>query len=41
MPESDHLTLLHIYNQWSNNKYRGDWCARHFLHVKILKKQGK
>ena len=38
VPESDHLTLLHIYNQWSNNKYRGDWCARHFLHVKILRK---
>ncbi len=22
VPESDHLTLLHVYNQWKNNGYR-------------------
>ena len=38
VPESDHLTLLHIYNQWKNNGYRSDWCSRHFLHAKILRK---
>ncbi|SPO39047.1 probable PRP16 - RNA-dependent ATPase [Pseudozyma flocculosa] len=36
--ESDHLTLLHVYNQWRSNGYRDSWCARHFLHGKILRK---
>jgi hypothetical protein len=22
IPESDHLTLLHVYQQWKNNGYR-------------------
>uniref|UniRef100_A0A7S0V1P2 RNA helicase n=1 Tax=Polytomella parva TaxID=51329 RepID=A0A7S0V1P2_9CHLO len=38
VPESDHLTLLHIYQQWKANGYRSDWCERHFLHGKGLKK---
>jgi pre-mRNA-splicing factor ATP-dependent RNA helicase DHX38/PRP16 len=38
VPESDHLTLLHVYNQWKNNKFRSDWCSQHFLHAKILRK---
>lgn len=36
--ESDHLTLLHVYNQWRNNKFSNAWCARHFLHSKSLKR---
>ena len=38
IPESDHLTLLHVYQQWKNNGYRSDWCDRHFLHGKGLRK---
>ncbi|KAL6760535.1 P-loop containing nucleoside triphosphate hydrolase protein [Haematococcus lacustris] len=38
IPESDHLTLLHVYQQWKNNGYRTDWCDRHFLHGKGLRK---
>jgi len=38
VPESDHLTLLNVYQQWKNNQYRGDWCNDHFLHVKGLRK---
>ena len=38
VPESDHLTLLHVYQQWKNNGYRSDWCDRHFLHAKGLRK---
>lgn len=34
VPESDHLTLLHDYQQWKNNGYRGDWCSDHFLQAK-------
>ena len=26
VPESDHLTLLNVYQQWKNNGYRTDWC---------------
>ncbi|GJR85258.1 pre-mRNA-splicing factor ATP-dependent RNA helicase DEAH7 [Tanacetum coccineum] len=38
VPESDHLTLLNVYQQWKANQYRGDWCNDHFLQVKGLKK---
>ncbi|KAK6930841.1 DEAD-box helicase, OB fold [Dillenia turbinata] len=38
VPESDHLTLLNVYQQWKSNDYRGDWCNDHFLHVKGLRK---
>ncbi len=33
VPESDHLTLLHVYQQWKTNGYRADWCNQHFLQV--------
>lgn len=36
--ESDHLTLLHVYNQWQANRYSEVWCNRHFLHSKSLRK---
>ncbi|KAM0047441.1 putative RNA helicase [Helianthus debilis subsp. tardiflorus] len=38
VPESDHLTLLNVYQQWKANQYRGDWCNDHYLQVKGLKK---
>ncbi|KAI3939962.1 hypothetical protein MKW98_029738 [Papaver atlanticum] len=38
VPESDHLTLLNVYQQWKANQYRVDWCNDHYLHVKILRK---
>ncbi|KFK28491.1 hypothetical protein AALP_AA7G003000 [Arabis alpina] len=38
VPESDHLTLLNVYNQWKEHDYRGDWCNDHFLQVKGLRK---
>lgn len=41
VPESDHLTLLNIYQQWKNNGYRSDWCSEHFLHAKVQKKKKK
>ena len=33
VPESDHLTLLNVFQQWKSNGYRGDWCSEHFLQV--------
>eukprot|EP00271_Cylindrocystis_brebissonii_P010230 TRINITY_DN26364_c0_g1_i1.p1 TRINITY_DN26364_c0_g1~~TRINITY_DN26364_c0_g1_i1.p1 ORF type:complete len:1371 (-),score=323.28 TRINITY_DN26364_c0_g1_i1:363-4475(-) len=38
VPESDHLTLLNVFQQWQSNQCRGDWCEEHFLHVKGLRK---
>jgi len=37
-PSSDHLTLLHVYQQWSANGRKDNWCVRHFLHPKALRR---
>jgi pre-mRNA-splicing factor ATP-dependent RNA helicase DHX38/PRP16 len=36
--ESDHLTLLHVYQQWQQHEYSSAWCAEHFIHAKAMKK---
>lgn len=36
--ESDHLTLLHVYNQWVSNRGSPGWCSEHFIHAKAMKK---
>ncbi|KAI0770981.1 P-loop containing nucleoside triphosphate hydrolase protein [Trametes elegans] len=38
VPESDHLTLLNVFNQWKAHGFRDDWALRHFLHPKLLRK---
>ena len=38
VPESDHLTYLHVYSQWKANGYYDGWCTRHFLHAKSLRR---
>ena len=38
VPESDHLTLLHVYTQWKSNGHSDGWCVRHFLHPKALRR---
>ena len=38
VPESDHLTYLHVYSQWKSNGYYDGWCTRHFLHPKSLRR---
>ncbi|PCH33035.1 pre-mRNA splicing factor [Wolfiporia cocos MD-104 SS10] len=38
VPESDHLTLLNVFSQWKSHGFRDDWCIRHFLHPKLLRK---
>lgn len=38
VPESDHLTLLNVFNQWKSHGFRDDWATRHFLHPKLLRK---
>lgn len=36
--ESDHLTLLNIYQQWKANKNSNEWAMRNYLQGKSLKK---
>ncbi|KAI9813377.1 MAG: DEAH-box RNA helicase prp16, partial [Thelocarpon impressellum] len=38
VPESDHLTLLHVYAQWRAHGYSDAWCVQHFLHAKALRR---
>ncbi|KAJ3504665.1 hypothetical protein NMY22_g17845 [Coprinellus aureogranulatus] len=38
VPESDHLTLLNVFNQWKSHAFRDEWAMRHFLHPKLLRK---
>ena len=38
VPESDHLTLLHVYTQWKAHGLSDGWCVRHFLHPKALRR---
>ncbi|KAL1713944.1 P-loop containing nucleoside triphosphate hydrolase protein [Schizophyllum commune] len=38
VPESDHLTLLNVFNQWKSHGFRDEWAMRHFLHPKLLRK---
>ncbi|GAB7364152.1 hypothetical protein MBLNU230_g4703t1 [Neophaeotheca triangularis] len=36
--DSDHLTLLTVYQQWVANGCRDGWCTAHFLHPKGLRR---
>ncbi|KAJ4396935.1 DEAH-box RNA helicase prp16 [Gnomoniopsis smithogilvyi] len=38
VPESDHLTYLHVYSQWKFNGFSDRWCNQHFLHSKSLRR---
>lgn len=38
VPESDHLTLLHVYQQWKANHFSAEWCQDHFINVKAMRK---
>lgn len=36
--ESDHLTLLNIYNYWKREPNKSHWCHENFIHLKAMKK---
>jgi pre-mRNA-splicing factor ATP-dependent RNA helicase DHX38/PRP16 len=36
--ESDHLTLLNVFEQWKSHNYRADWAVQNFIHIKALRK---
>lgn len=39
--ESDHLTLLRVYNQWQENNYSMEWCRGHFIYAEALSEARK
>ena len=38
VPESDHLTLLNVYQRAKQYRFDPEWCARHFIHSKGVRK---
>lgn len=38
VPESDHLTLLNVYLRAKQYKFNPEWCTRHFIHSKGIRK---
>ncbi|GKY95488.1 hypothetical protein MPSEU_000510400 [Mayamaea pseudoterrestris] len=38
VPESDHLTLLNVYQRAKQYRFDAQWCARHFIHSKGIRK---
>ncbi|PXF49490.1 Pre-mRNA-splicing factor ATP-dependent RNA helicase PRP16 [Gracilariopsis chorda] len=38
VPESDHLTLLHVYQRWIAGGSRAEWCAKHYISSKSMRK---
>ncbi len=38
VPESDHLTLLNVYQQWKVSTYSAKWCSEHYIHAKSMRK---
>ena len=38
VPESDHLTLLNVYLRAKQYRFDSEWCTRHFIHSKGLRK---
>lgn len=38
VPESDHLTLLHIFQRYRSSGCRAAWCNKHFLNSKGMRK---
>ena len=38
VPESDHLTLLNVFEQYMHSGASGAWCSRHFIHAKAMRR---
>jgi pre-mRNA-splicing factor ATP-dependent RNA helicase DHX38/PRP16 len=38
VPESDHLSLLNVYQRAQQFKFDAEWCNRHFIHSKGIRK---
>ena len=38
VPESDHLTMLNVYEQWQQHGFSSQWCSDHYIHPKAMQK---
>jgi pre-mRNA-splicing factor ATP-dependent RNA helicase DHX38/PRP16 len=38
VPESDHLTLLNVFLRAKQHKFNPQWCTKHFIHSKGIRK---
>lgn len=38
VPESDHLTLLHVFQRWHAAGSSPAWCKKHFINSKLMKR---
>lgn len=38
VPDSDHLTLLNVYQLWRAHEYSKQWCDKHFILSKAMQK---
>ncbi|XP_049849303.1 pre-mRNA-splicing factor ATP-dependent RNA helicase PRP16-like [Schistocerca gregaria] len=38
VPESDHLTLLFVYQQWKSSGYSAKWCVENFVQYKAMRR---
>ena len=41
VPESDHVTMLNVYLRAKQAKFDPQWCARHFIQSKGIRKAGE
>ncbi len=37
VPESDHLTLLNVYERWKEQNCSTNWANEHYLHIKAVR----
>lgn len=38
VPGGDHLTLLNIYNQWTNTDFSTNWCYENFIQHRSMRR---
>eukprot|EP00753_Platysulcus_tardus_P021793 PLAT9128.1.p1 GENE.PLAT9128.1~~PLAT9128.1.p1 ORF type:complete len:298 (-),score=182.02 PLAT9128.1:260-1081(-) len=36
--EGDHMTLLHVYQTWVNNRCSNPWCFEHFIQARSMRR---
>ena len=37
VPNSDHLSLINVYNEWKRNGYKDSWASKNFILLRAMK----
>ncbi|EKE37673.1 helicase, putative [Entamoeba nuttalli P19] len=37
-PDSDHITLVNVYNQWKEHEENEQWCDKNYINIKAMNK---